>query len=361
MIRAYLFSFFLLSALVSFPASVFGDEHGTIDCRMDETSVPLMRTPNSTTIVAQLKCDEPVSVIEIKAGWVEVQTSGKMEGFVELKNIRGLGYKLLNLDEPYSMGNGWPAEKRGYEYPRVEIFGGYSVFNMSGAFGKNYKNWDNDALTLSKGENLEIFKWLKTGGNASVAFNLTDEFGVVVDSRYHSGNIIEYEWSEPIQSIPDLDGLSESLKYVRDFNNFSFMVGPRFSYRKSQRITPFGHFLVGVNRWEMTLKPLECKEVGVDGVGLNQQYILRDCLSELKTVMALGESSHFLKTGISIAGGGGIDLNVNKSFSIRLVQADYVASRFKEVKTENDPDRVWAINHNKFTLSSGVVFRFGWK
>jgi hypothetical protein len=58
---------------------------------------------------------------------------------------------------------------------------------------------------------------------------------------------------------------------------------------------------------------------------------------------------------------------VSQSFSIRLIQADYIAARFK-FRGEAPPDidenneltpRDWKINHNKLNLSFGVVFRFG--
>ena len=200
---------------------------------------------------------------------------------------------------------------------------------------------------------MEVFKWFRNGGNASVAFNFADEFGIVVDARYHSGNMLEYEGP-----YSGLSFYADNLKYVNEFTSLAVMAGPRFTYRKSKRITPFGHFLVGANRFELTQKPLKCTLLGTD------------CLSAKKQEWAFDDDvfDHTLRTGISIAGGGGLDLNVNKTFSIRLIQADYVASRFKKdiIEYYEDSDvatsfSYWVTNHNKFTVSSGVVIRLGWK
>jgi hypothetical protein len=50
-----------------------------------------------------------------------------------------------------------------------------------------------------------------------------------------------------------------------------------------------------------------------------------------------------------MAFGGGIDVNVNKAFAIRLIQADYFMAKHEDVTLNN------------VNLAFGVVFRLGGK
>ncbi len=87
------------------------------------------------------------------------------------------------------------------EYPRLELFGGYSYFRANpGGFNLN-------------------------GWNASIAGNITNWFGIVGDVSGHYGS--------PFDLGPG----------VR-INSYKFMGGPKLSYREG-RMTLFAHFLIG--------------------------------------------------------------------------------------------------------------------
>ncbi|HNB72885.1 MAG TPA: hypothetical protein PLU80_10870 [Acidobacteriota bacterium] len=104
---------------------------------------------------------------------------------------------------------------------------------------------------------------------------------------------------------------TRSVGVVADFgtyfkNNdqiYNFMAGPRFSYRKSSRVTPFAQVLAGV------------------------------VAPEPAFTMAIG---------------GGIDIKLNEHIAFRAVQVEYLFLRGGENAT----------NHNA-RISTGIVFRFG--
>ncbi len=97
-------------------------------------------------------------------------------------------------------------------------------------------------------------------------------------------------------------------------NSQLFLFGPRVTLRKAKGFTPFGHFLIGPSRAS-------------------------------KGYLGISESAvHF-----ALAGGGGLDLNVGDKVAIRVIQADYVMTRFLSLRQDN------------LRLAAGLVFRFGKK
>jgi len=97
------------------------------------------------------------------------------------------------------------------------------------------------------------------------------------------------------------------------------MTGPRFSYRKIDRVTLFAHALAGA-RYD-------------------------------RTSITLGEPPGTFKisrTSFAVGTGGGVDVKVTKNFGIRAFQMDYIHS-----------GHPFALDRNDLRLSSGVVFRFG--
>jgi hypothetical protein len=87
------------------------------------------------------------------------------------------------------------------EFPRAEVFGGYSYFRANPE-GFNLNGW-----------------------NANVAGNLTHWFGVEGDVSGH--------YASPVSGI--------------DINSYTFMGGPKLAYRMD-KIVPFAHFLIGASR-----------------------------------------------------------------------------------------------------------------
>jgi outer membrane protein OmpA-like peptidoglycan-associated protein len=54
-----------------------------------------------------------------------------------------------------------------------------------------------------------------------------------------------------------------------------------------------------------------------------------------------------------MTGGGGLDIRIHRHFAIRLIQAEYLMTRFKDYSTGDTSSQ------NDMRLSSGILFRFG--
>lgn len=169
--------------------------------------------------------------------------------------------------------------------PKVEVFGGYSYFRAGGEGepGTNLNGW-----------------------HASVAGNFNKVFGVAAEVSGHYGK-------EDV-TVPGAPPVT-----VRgDFSAHTFLVGPRFSYRNNDRVTPFAHVLLGGTRAKAT-----------GSVGS----------------ISASESD----TAFTAAVGGGLDVKLTQNVALRLIQADYVLTRFA-----ND-------SQSNARVSVGLVFRFGQK
>jgi len=158
-----------------------------------------------------------------------------------------------------------PFAARAQETPSTEVSVGYSYLRIGGSGGTN-----------------------QNGASASVAFNLNNWVGAVGDfGGYHSSP----------------SGI--------DFNNYTFLFGPRFSYRSSERAVPFAQVLLG----------------GIHG-----------------TAGAFGFSSS--GNAFAYSFGGGVDFRLSPRLAFRP-QADYVGMHSNGSTT------------NCARISAALVFRFG--
>lgn len=172
----------------------------------------------------------------------------------------------------------WPLNAPAQDAPKAEIFGGYSYLRADDSF--------DDGLDLH-------------GWNASAAINFTKYAGIVADFSGHYGDV----------------RLSPTLGKA-DISAHLFLVGPRFSYRKHERLTPFGHVLLGAARSHVTFF---------------------DPTGKVK----------FRDSAFAMAVGGGLDVKLHDRLAARLFQADYVLTRFGDDSQHN------------FRLSTGLVLRLG--
>jgi len=97
----------------------------------------------------------------------------------------------------------------------------------------------------------------------------------------------------------------------------TYLFGPRITYRRSRRITPFGQVLVGAAR---------------AGSGVFATT-----------------NTH---TAFASAFGVGVDWNVRDRFSIRPLQFDYVLTHLPEIGNGNNQTQ------NNLRVSTGIVFHF---
>ena len=219
------------------------------------------------------------------------------------------------------------------DFPRFEVFGGYSLQKIGGSdINELYDAWAHDSW---EPYNPSTSKWLKNGFVASATINAKSYFGIEAAFQYNKGTMFEYNYTgdyiyEPLAVAPQY---SESGKQKGSI--FTFMAGPHFAARGNDRITPFAHALFGFSRANLTASA-SCMEGGVD--------CSSDLLDYLLEYEAFVDDSD---TGFAMAFGGGLDVNVNQHFGIRLIQADYVAMTFEDVTLQN------------INLAFGVVLRSG--
>lgn len=184
------------------------------------------------------------------------------------------------------------------QFPRLELFLGYS--HLRGV------------PTLSRGNRME---WLN-GGSTSLAFNLNRYLGIV-------GDFGGYKASEL-----DLTGAGANPARLANASGtaFTYMAGPRLSYRRYERFTPFAQALFG---------GVHASEVTLSG-----------CTGPLCTPLPT-------ENAFALAAGGGLDLKVHNHIAVRLVQAEYFMTRFADLTTGNRQMQ------NDIRLSTGVVLGFG--
>jgi opacity protein-like surface antigen len=176
------------------------------------------------------------------------------------------------------------------EPSKIEVFGGYSLLRADGGSGPS--------------ENLN-------GWNASINYNLNKILGVKAD---FSGHYTNTTITNPFT------GTSSNL----DVSDFTFLFGPQFSYRKKEKVVPFAHVLLGGFRGKTSGAPVD---IGFPG---------------LPVFINPGSTN----TSFGAAFGGGLDIKLTNGLAFRLVQADYLLTRFGD-ETQNN-----------LRIGTGLVLRF---
>jgi len=135
------------------------------------------------------------------------------------------------------------------------------------------------------------------GASASLAYNVKPWLGLVQDyGGYH------------------FTGLAGGI----DSQMYTFLFGPRYTYRRAgSRWVPYGQVLFGVGRLTATQASVNAAE-----------------------------------NGFAVAVGGGLDARISRSFSVRVVQVDYLPTRF---------DRAGGSSamQNNIRISAGLVINLG--
>jgi opacity protein-like surface antigen len=154
------------------------------------------------------------------------------------------------------------------------------------------------------------------GGGGTIAYNLSRMFGVAADLGGCKifGNTI---------------GLGNTLSGTQ----FTYLFGPRVSFRNNSPVTPFFDLGFGGDRFAVSCQ--------------NNAY---RCLNRFG-------SNQYSSNAFALTVGGGFDLKVSHRVSLRLVQAEYMYTRFGNscalaVCSNNN-------NQNSFRLKSGIVVAWG--
>lgn len=182
--------------------------------------------------------------------------------------------------------------------PRIEWFMGYSYLRA--------------VPSLTAGNRV---MWLN-GGSTSVAFNFNRYLGLVGDfGGFNDTRILLTSGNPPVAA--------GSFHPTEAGTVFTYMAGPRLSFRKFGRVTPFAQVLFG-------------------GVSASEELVCNGCTPLLPK-----------ENAFAMTAGGGLDVRVHHHFAIRVIQAEYMMTRFQ------NPTTAATATQNDVRLSTGIVLRFG--
>ncbi|MGB7942238.1 MAG: outer membrane beta-barrel protein [Terriglobales bacterium] len=156
------------------------------------------------------------------------------------------------------------------------------------------------------------------GGGGTLAVNLTSLIGLAADL----GGCKYFGQTIPAPLSSNING-----------SGFTFLFGPRLTFRSKSAFQPFTELNFGGMRIS-----LSCEN------------------SNSQCTESFGTGS-YSKTAFALTVGGGFDIKLSKKFSLRPVQAEYLYTRFGndcslEVCTFNN-------SQNSFRLKSGIVINWG--
>jgi outer membrane protein OmpA-like peptidoglycan-associated protein len=182
--------------------------------------------------------------------------------------------------------------------PKIEGFMGYSYLRA--------------VPSLSAGNRL---MWLN-GGSTSVAFNFNRYLGLVGDFGGFNETRLLLTTGNPPTAVGSYDAVDAGTV-------FTYLAGPRLSYRKHDRITPFAQVLFG-------------------GIRASQETVCKACAPSLPT-----------ENAFALTAGGGLDIRVHHRLAIRVIQAEYMMTRFENLSIGGNDSQ------SDVRLSTGIVLRFG--
>jgi hypothetical protein len=151
------------------------------------------------------------------------------------------------------------------------------------------------------------YSYVHTGpGVSASAFNANGGVGSVALNFNSWGSLVGEVGGVHVSKIAGTDV---------DASAMTFLAGPKISFFRRSRLTPFVQALAGVVRTDP---------------GFNQTL-----------------NTHYT---FAFSPGAGLDWNATRHFGIRLGQVDYLLARI--------PTSTNQVNWNNFRYSAGVVFRF---
>ena len=141
------------------------------------------------------------------------------------------------------------------------------------------------------------------GVNASVTYYFNENVGIVADFAYHRKEADVSNSTNPI-FFEDFTRTSRS--------RLSFLFGPQVKFNRKGRIQPFVRVMGGVVRQKNRSGLFFNNSGGTNPGGTDNPF---------ETVRLVDDTTNF-----ALAFGGGIDIRINKTFSIRAIQFDYIAN-----------------------------------
>ncbi|MGB6470421.1 MAG: OmpA family protein [Candidatus Acidiferrales bacterium] len=157
------------------------------------------------------------------------------------------------------------------------------------------------------------------GGSTSVAYNFNQYLGLAADFAGFDDS-----------KLTLFDPLVGNRTVNSSGSVYTLMVGPRLSYRKHERLTPFVQVLLG---------------------GVHASAVSIDGCTGAPACTPLGSDTTF-----AALAGVGVDAKINRHFAWRVIEADYLLTHFENALLAAPQSRDW---QNNIRLSTGIVLRFG--
>lgn len=179
------------------------------------------------------------------------------------------------------------------------------------------------------------------GWHVAASEYLNRWFGGTVDI---SGNYGRPTITIPANTFgPGIPATNQSISDALNTSTYTILFGPSFAYRKSERLQPFAHVLLGaVNARAKTTSKGTALVCGATG-------ICPTILLDGNSLEVTGSSIKMSDTVFGYAFGAGLDTKVATHWAIRA-QADFIRSQFADFGDDRQ---------NNVRVSGGVVFRFG--
>ncbi|MHB8542154.1 MAG: OmpA family protein [Candidatus Acidiferrales bacterium] len=214
--------------------------------------------------------------------------------FAPLSNISG-SQPAIYAPQAGAMDNSGESES----YPKMEWFFGYSFWR---------------AMPTSSSNRMAYLH----GGSTSFAYNFNRYLGLVADfGGYDNTKLTLFN--------------STSSRTVNSGGSaYTYVFGPRFSYRRHERFTPFFQALFG---------GAHASSVTISGctTGANCTPLASD-------------------NAFAAMLGAGFDVKIGQHIALRPFQGDFLLTHFRDPFSTNGQGRGWQKN---VRFSTGIVFRFG--
>jgi opacity protein-like surface antigen len=179
------------------------------------------------------------------------------------------------------------------------------------------------------------------GFGGTIAYNLTSMFGLAADLG-----------GCKIFGLDNTYGVGSKV----NGNEFTYVFGPRVTFRELGKFQPFAEISFGGERVGVS-----CRHGNAGNAcgGISQ---VPPTISQLPTNVAIivprnPNATGFSENTFAMTVGGGLDFKLNRRFALRLVQLEYLYTRFG-----NDCALAYCSNNNNqnsFRLKSGLVVSWG--
>lgn len=264
----------------------------------DDTTKPKAKAKDEAAASSAVPSTAEASSSPSSASSVAADTQPQPDaaGALAVRSAITLAPPEANADSMGAMHR-WD-DREGYT-PKVEWFLGYSFWR---------------ATPTSNGNRMGYLH----GGSTSVAYNFNRYVGFVADFAGFDDNRVT------------LFGPAGSETFNSGGSAYTFMVGPRLSYRKYAKFTPYAQVLAGV---------VHASPVTISG-----------CTGD-PSCTPIGSDTTF-----AAMAGVGFDINLSHRIALRLLEADFLLTHFQDPLSATGLSRGWQDNTR---LSTGIVFRFG--